>query len=453
MKKTICALLALAMILTLAACGKSQEPPSGIFYDITGIAPDETVMEVDGNAVPAELYFYWTAYNCSVIDYQILSANNYYGAYSDLVGEDGALIWDGALSETQTVNQFALEQVEDTVKFYAALENMAKEYGVEMTEEDKAAMAENRAAAVEQLGSEEAFQEYLAELGLREESFERLSVAAYLMDGLTDLVLEEGSPLYLSPEDYDQYAAYADHILLTTKDTATGASLSEEEIAAKRATAEDLLAQLQQAEDVEALFAQLADEYSQDPGRESNPTGYIYTPGTMVTEFEDAVSALAPGEISGIVESDYGYHIILRLDPAQVDTIRTQWENNQMSTLSQQWVEQAEIETTEAYDNLSVSDFYDKLTAYRDTLTAEEESTETDSTDATDGTDSSTDGSTDASGAADDSQTTDGQSDGAQEQSDSADSQGDGTDSQESADSADGEAAQDTDSQQETTDQ
>ena len=57
MKKTICALLALAMILTFAACGKSQEPPSGIFYDITGIAPDETVMEVDGNAVPAELYF------------------------------------------------------------------------------------------------------------------------------------------------------------------------------------------------------------------------------------------------------------------------------------------------------------------------------------------------------------------------------------------------------------
>ena len=400
MKKTICALLALAMVLTLAACGKSQEPPSGIFYDITGIAPDETVMEVDGNAVPAELYFYWTAYNCSVIDYQILSANNYYGAYSDLVGEDGALVWDGALSETQTVNQFALEQVEDTVKFYAALENMAREYGVEMTEEDKAAMAENRAAAVEQLGSEEAFQEYLAELGLREESFERLSVAAYLMDGLTDLVLEEGSPLYLSPEDYDQYAAYADHILLTTKDTATGASLSEEEIAAKRATAEDILAQLQQAEDVEALFAQLADEYSQDPGRESNPTGYIYTPGTMVTEFEDAVSALAPGEISGIVESDYGFHIILRRDLTEgldndPDQKRAIAETH-MQSLVELNMQEAEVTRSDLLADMDPGAFYVSYTARLEELAAAKEA-ESAADGASDGaSDNSADGSSDA---------------------------------------------------------
>lgn len=400
MKKTICALLALAMILTLAACGKSQEPPSGIFYDITGIAPDETVMEVDGNAVPAELYFYWTAYNCSVIDYQILSANNYYGAYSSLVGEDGALVWDGALSETQTVNQFALEQVEDTVKFYAALENMAREYGVEMTEEDKATMAENRAAAVEQLGSEEAFQEYLSELGLREESFERLSVAAYLMDGLTDLVLEEGSPLYLSPEDYDQYAAYADHILLTTKDTATGASLSEEEIAAKRATAEDILAQLQQAEDVEALFAQLADQYSQDPGRESNPTGYIYTPGTMVAEFEDAVSALAPGEISGIVESDYGFHIILRRDlmeglDSDPDQKRAIAETH-MQSLVELNMQEAEVTRSDLLADMDPGAFYVSYTARLEELAAAKEA-ESAADGASDGaSDNSADGSSDA---------------------------------------------------------
>lgn len=400
MKKTICALLALAMILTLAACGKSQEPPSGIFYDITGIAPNETVMEVDGNAVPAELYFYWTAYNCSVIDYQILNANAYYGAYSSLVGEDGALVWDGALSETQTVNQFALEQVEGTVKFYAALENMAREYGVEMTEEDKAAMAENRAAAVEQLGSEEAFQEYLSELGLREESFERLSVAAYLMDGLTDLVLEEGSPLYLSPEDYDQYAAYADHILLTTKDTATGASLSEEEIAAKRATAEDILAQLQQAEDVEALFAQLADQYSQDPGRESNPTGYIYTPGTMVAEFEDAVSALAPGEISGIVESDYGFHIILRRDlmeglDSDPDQKRAIAETH-MQSLVELNMQEAEVTRSDLLADMDPGAFYVSYTARLEELAAAKEA-ESAADGASDGaSDSSADGSSDA---------------------------------------------------------
>ena len=65
------------------------------------------------------------------------------------------------------------------------------------------------------------------------------------------------------------------------------------------------------------LFGRLADEYSEDPGRQTNPDGYIFTPGTMVQEFESATEALKYGEISGIVESDYGYHIILRKDLAQ----------------------------------------------------------------------------------------------------------------------------------------
>ena len=67
MKRTICALLALTMIFLCAGCGANDEP-SGIYYEITGIAPNETVMEVDGNAIPAELYFYWTTYNCNTID-------------------------------------------------------------------------------------------------------------------------------------------------------------------------------------------------------------------------------------------------------------------------------------------------------------------------------------------------------------------------------------------------
>ena len=317
MKKHICALLALVMVLLCAGCGESKEPPSGIYYDITGIAPDETVMEVDGNAVPAELYFYWMMYNCSSVDYQILSANSYYGIYGELLNEDSTLNWDALLSDGMTVGQFALQQAEDTIALYATIENMAEEYGVEVSDEDAAAMEANRAAAVEELGGEEAFQDYLAQLGITEETFTRLSLASSLLDGLAALVLEEGSPLYLEEADYDQYAVYADHILLSTIDTTTGAALSEEEIAAKLATANDLLAQLRAAADPEALFAQLADQYSDDTGRATNPTGYIYTPGTMVEIFEDTAAALAPGEISDVIESDYGYHIILRKDLSQ----------------------------------------------------------------------------------------------------------------------------------------
>ena len=44
-----------------------------------------------------------------------------------------------------------------------------------------------------------------------------------------------------------------------------------------------------------------------------NPDGYLFTYGKMVPEFEEASFALKVGETSGIVETDYGYHIITRI--------------------------------------------------------------------------------------------------------------------------------------------
>lgn len=69
-------------------------------------------------------------------------------------------------------------------------------------------------------------------------------------------------------------------------------------------------------------FDKLMNEYSEDPGLDSNPDGYVFTYGEMVPEFEKTVTELSVDEISGIVKTDNGYHIIKRIElPEPDDTI------------------------------------------------------------------------------------------------------------------------------------
>lgn len=101
----------------------------------------------------------------------------------------------------------------------------------------------------------------------------------------------------------------AKHVLFLTQDSQTKEKLSDDKIAEQKKKAEEILARAKKGEDFDALV----EEYSEDPGSKSNPDGYVFTTGEMVQEFEDCVRSLKAGEI-GFAETDYGYHIIKRLE-------------------------------------------------------------------------------------------------------------------------------------------
>ncbi|HEU6451118.1 MAG TPA: peptidylprolyl isomerase [Gemmatimonadaceae bacterium] len=67
------------------------------------------------------------------------------------------------------------------------------------------------------------------------------------------------------------------------------------------------------AQATSANFADLAKKNSQDPGSASRGGDLgLFPKGAMVKEFQDAVEALKPGEISPVVQTQFGYHIIRR---------------------------------------------------------------------------------------------------------------------------------------------
>lgn len=82
---------------------------------------------------------------------------------------------------------------------------------------------------------------------------------------------------------------------------------SEDQKKKARDKANEILTKAKGGED----FAKLASEFSEDPG--SKPNGGdlgFFQKGKMVPEFEKASFALKPGEVSGVVETQFGYHII-----------------------------------------------------------------------------------------------------------------------------------------------
>ncbi|HQR50204.1 MAG TPA: SurA N-terminal domain-containing protein [Methylophilaceae bacterium] len=80
---------------------------------------------------------------------------------------------------------------------------------------------------------------------------------------------------------------------------------------AKKAAHEKAESVLAEVNKNPAKFDELARKYSQDPGSAANGGDLgLFGRGMMVKPFEDAVFSMKPGAVSGLVESDFGYHII-----------------------------------------------------------------------------------------------------------------------------------------------
>jgi peptidyl-prolyl cis-trans isomerase C len=103
-------------------------------------------------------------------------------------------------------------------------------------------------------------------------------------------------------EDYNKpEEVRASHILIKVAQSAT-----EEEKAAAKAKIEKLLKELKGGAD----FATLARENSDCPSRVKGGDLGFFERGSMVKPFEDAAFGMQPGQMSDVVETQFGYHII-----------------------------------------------------------------------------------------------------------------------------------------------
>lgn len=102
----------------------------------------------------------------------------------------------------------------------------------------------------------------------------------------------------------------AAHILISTLDSVTQRPLPSDQKKAKEQLARSIRERAVKGED----FAALVKQYSEDPGSKDKGGEYKFPRHQMVPEFESAAFSLKVGQISDLVETQYGYHIIKVLE-------------------------------------------------------------------------------------------------------------------------------------------
>jgi peptidyl-prolyl cis-trans isomerase C len=163
-----------------------------------------------------------------------------------------------------------------------------------------------------QAGGEQAFIEALKGADISIEHVKKSVGETLLINKFLAGVVEKGAVVtdedlrqaYAKETDGDKTASVR-HILILTQ------GKTDQEKAAAKARIEDILAKAKAGAD----FADLAKQYSEDGGSKENGGLYENFPrGRMVKPFEDAAFSVPVGEISGVVETSYGYHILKVID-------------------------------------------------------------------------------------------------------------------------------------------
>ncbi len=347
------------------------------------------VMTVNGDEVCADEYAGYMLYNMAY--------------YANMYAQFGMTdVWNDEYAAA-TLGSSMPQAAKDQSVYARVVLQKFNELGLKLTYDQEKQMTQLRQDTIDSMGYD-AFAKQIANFGFSDQSYNNFMYISQCYNALNEYYYGENGANVPSGEDLRQYFAdnyiAAKHILISTVDSTTGETIRTDEEA--KAEAQKILDRINAGEDYDALM----NEYSEDPGLAGNPDGYIFTEGEMVTEFYDGAKALAEDEVSGLVKSDYGYHIIKRV-PLDVDG---QFENYKsllttavagtMDDLLTQWMQEADVQTTETYDEITYQNVRDYLPAEVQEILNAEDAASTDDAAATD--DAADAATTDGAAAADD---------------------------------------------------
>lgn len=265
----------------------------------------------------------------------------------------------------------------------------AKELGITISDEEYNTLVEEEwKSTAEQFESEEVFLKELEKFGITAAQYKEIIKMNITYSKVGEEIDNRDLFGKATEEDvrdfYNNNFLGAKHILFSKLDDAQQ-PLSDDEVKAKKAKAEDVLAKIKAG----AAFEDFQN-LSEDPGLETSPNGYIFLNSQsetlkadqdllvalqemgmaygigemtiMVPEFEQGTAAIGVNEVSEIVESEYGFHIIKRIDlhadPSIFEGLRSVLDyvinSLKYTGFIEGWIAEYKQSTNEYYEALEV---------------------------------------------------------------------------------------------------
>ena len=209
------------------------------------------------------------------------------------------------------------KELAQSVAYSKILKDAASDQGITVTEAHIDSILEKQ---YERAGGEEKYLNFLFSNGATIETLRRDIRTSEIERMYFEKRRMEKDPLRQSEIDSamngDRYVTVR-HILLMFRATTDSAKQ------VIREKMEGILARAKAGED----FAQLAREYSEDPGSKNNGGLFQAEKGQLVPSFEKVAFSIPIGEISDVVETQYGYHILKVVERKKEDRPREEVVN------------------------------------------------------------------------------------------------------------------------------
>ncbi len=258
-------------------------------------------------------------YTYTKSDYMIYVYSAKYSYYGDKVNNikssDLDVMYDD--ESKMTIRDYLKEVAVNDIKTASAIKNIAEKNNIVLDDNDIKELKKEKDSFIKSLGGTKKYKDFLKKNGTTDSSYDKMSETdklykkvikkVYGKDKINDLTQEE---INNANDTYKDNYIKLKQIVLTIVDLNTGNNLDNTTINQKEALAQNIVTEAKNG----VNFDDLIKKYSEASNEDDTDFELYYKKGQLLSEIEDEVNKLSPGEISNPIKTKYAFHIIQRLE-------------------------------------------------------------------------------------------------------------------------------------------